>query len=392
MSARFFNLIRRACEKTGRRVAVLIDEYDKPLLQTMENGEMNDAIRKALKGFYGALKSADKWLKFALLTGVTRFSQVSVFSDLNMLRDISMDARYAGICGMSAQEIERTYRPELVELARGNSMTYDEASAELSRRYDGYHFCEDSEGVFNPFSVLSTLANGKFRYYWFQTGTPTFLVNQMKRSGFDPLRFADGVSISSRLINDYRMDGGDPAPLLYQSGYLTIKDYDSRFEVYKLGFPNEEVRFGFLNELLPYYTYMPQGREFFADEFIRDLRDRNIDGFMNRLKAFFADIPYELNDRTERHYQTVFYLVFTLMGQYARTEVHSAKGRADAVVYTDKTVYVFEFKLNGTAEDALRQIIERGYASPHGADPRETIRIGVELSKDERNITRWVSG
>jgi hypothetical protein len=388
VSTRFFNLIRRACEKTGQKVVVLVDEYDRPLLQTMENGGAQEEIRQALKGFYGVLKSADPWLRFVLLTGVTKFSKVSVFSDLNMLRDISMSARYAGICGISARELEACFEPELQQLAEENGMAYDEAIAEMRKQYDGYHFCENSEGMFNPFSVLNTLADGKFNHYWFKTGTPTFLIEQMKRNYFDLLKFAEGVEISARSIDDYRADGGDPAPLLYQSGYLTIAG--SAKGRYKLDFPNEEVRYGFLNELLPYYTYRPVGQDFFADDFVEDLRAGNVDGFMERLKAFFANIPYELNDKTERHYQVVFYLVFTLMGQYARAEVHSAKGRSDAVVEMSDAVYVFEIKLNGTVESALEQARERGYAAPYRAAGREVVIVGVEFDQSERNISRWV--
>jgi hypothetical protein len=418
-SARFYDLIQTVCEQSGRKAVVLVDEYDRPLINTMERDIENEEIRTELKGFYGVLKSADRWLRFTLLTGVTKFSKVSLFSDLNMLRDISMNAAYAGVCGMSAREIEENFKSELGALAEANDMTYDEAVAEMKKRYDGYHFCEDSEGMFNPFSVLNTLADRKFAYYWFKTGTPTFLVEQLKRGNFDPLRFAEGVTIPARSIDDYRAEGGNPVPLLYQSGYLTIAGYDKEFDRYALDFPNEEVRYGFLEELLPYYTYMPPGGEFFADRFIEDLRANEIDGFMTRMRALFANIPYDLNEETERYYHLVFYLVFTLLGQYTRAEVHGHKGRADAVVETKETVYVFEFKLNGTvnsdrlkpgsfrmgpsadceatgdrsatAEEALKQIDDKGYAIPYTAGKRRVVKIGVAFDKDERNIGRWLA-
>ncbi|MDR1603607.1 MAG: ATP-binding protein [Gracilibacteraceae bacterium] len=385
---RFYQLIQRVYEKSGRKVVVLVDEYDRPLLQTMENGGLQDEMRQALKGFYGVLKSADQWLRFVLLTGVTKFSKISVFSDLNMLRDISMEKAYAGVCGISARELEACFEPELRALAESNGKTYEEAVAEMKKRYDGYCFTKQGERIFNPFSVLNTLAKQEFAYYWFETGTPTFLIEQMKRDRFDLLRFAEGVKISAEDIDDYRADGGNPVPLLYQSGYLTIGGYANNR--YTLGFPNEEVRYGFLKELLPYYTYRPPGQAFFADDFVDDLRAGNVDGFMGRMKAFFANIPYELNDKTERHYQVIFYLVFALMGQYARAEVHSAKGRSDAVVETAEAVYVFEIKLNGTAEEALRQAKGRGYAAPYGADARKVVQVGVEFDKGERNISRWL--
>jgi hypothetical protein len=242
--------------------------------------------------------------------------------------------------------------------------------------------------MFNPFSVLNTLKKQEFAYYWFETGTPTFLIEQMKRSDFDLFKFAEGVEISSRSISDYRAGTDNPIPLLYQSGYLTIVGYDRELDEYALNFPNEEVRYGFLKELPPYYTYGQPGQGFSAGHFVKDLRAGDVDGFMGRMKAFFANIPYELNDQTERHYQVVFYLVFTLMGQYIQAEVHSAKGRADAVAATGDTVYVFEFKLNGTAEEALAQIEEKGYAIPYEAGGRKVVKVGVEFDKGERNISR----
>jgi hypothetical protein len=385
---RFYGLIQAAYEKTGRRVVVLIDEYDRPLTQTMERGQANDDIRDALKGFYGVLKSADEWLRFVLLTGVTKFSKVSVFSDLNMLRDISMKPEYAGICGISARELEDNFKLELEALAESCGLTYAEALAEMKKLYDGYHFCTGSEGMFNPFSVLNALADQKFSYYWFETGTPTFLMDLIKRDNFDPMRFIEGVTVSARSINDYRADGSDPVPLLYQSGYLTITGYENNR--YTLDFPNDEVRYAFLEELLPYYTFRPPGQEFFADYFVDDLRAGDVNGFMERLRSLYANIPYELSDQTERHYQLVFTLVFTLMGQYTRAEVHSARGRADAVVWTRDTIYVFEFKLNGTAEQALRQIDEKGYAVPYEAGGRKVVKVGVAFDKDTRNVGQWL--
>jgi hypothetical protein len=354
---------------------------------------------------------------------VTKFSKVNVFSDLNMLRDISMENVYAGICGISAKELEANFGAELEALGACNGMTYDETVAEMKKRYDGYHFCEDSEGVFNPFSVLNTLTKRKFLYYWFKTGTPTFLIEQMKKGNFDPLRFAEeeGIKIPVEAIDDYRVGDDNPIPLLYQTGYLTIAGYNREFDEYILAFPNEEVRYGFLNELLPAYTYRPPGqRGFFVRNFLDDLRAGNVDGFMTRMRSFFADIPYELNDQTvnskpakagefsngafqpfaqdangdrratERHYQLVFFLVVKLLGQYARAEVHGGMGRADVVVETHEAVYVFEFKLNGTAEEALRQIDDKDYALSYEASGRRIIKIGAEFDRETRNISRWL--
>jgi hypothetical protein len=302
-----------------------------------------------------------------------------------------MEDGYAGICGISARELEDNFRPELVALAENNEMAYEEAIAEMKKRYDGYHFAKLSEGMFNPFSVLNTFAKQEFAYYWFETGTPTFLIEQLKREDFDPLKFAKGVTIPARSIDDYRMGGGNPVPLLYQSGYLTIIGYNRAFDEYSLGFPNEEVRYGFLNELLPYYTYGSSGWQGLSTgDFIKDLNAGDVDGFMERMRSFFANIPYELNDKTERHYQLVFFLVFTLLGQYTRAEVHDATGRADAVVETADVVYVFEFKLNDTAEEAMKQIDRKNYTLPYEAGSRKVVKIGAEFDKETRNIERWL--
>jgi hypothetical protein len=392
VSMRFSGLIRRAYEQTGRRVVVLIDEYDKPLINTMENPEVHDDIRKALKGFYGVLKSADACLRFVMLTGVTKFSQVSIFSDLNHLNDISLDKRYAGICGISESELTSEFEPELHALANETRKTYEETLAEMAKRYDGYHFSEKSEGMYNPFSVLNTFSSMAFRDYWFRTGTPTFLINLLKREDFDIRNLEGDVMIDARSIADYRTENDNPIPILYQSGYLTIKSYDENFDEYLLGFPNGEVEYGFLNELLPAYAPRDMRGDFSAAKFVRDLLAGNVDSFMTRLRAFFADIPYELNDKTERHYQTVFYLVFKLMGQFVDAEQRSSAGRADAVVTTADTVYVFEFKLSGnaTAEDALKQIDDKGYLIPFTAGSRKIVKIGAEFNAEERTLSRWL--
>ncbi|MDR2619253.1 MAG: ATP-binding protein, partial [Treponema sp.] len=352
---------------------------------------LNEEIRKGLKAFYGVLKTADPWLRFVLLTGVTKFSQVSVFSDLNQLRDISLDRNYAGLCGITAPELTAVFEPELRVLAQDNGMSYEEVLAETQKRYNGYHFARDSEGIFNPFSILNTLASRDFRYYWFQTGTPTFLIKLLQQADFDIRRFAGGISVDPASIYDYRIQGGNPIPILYQSGYLTITGYDAETKLFRLGFPNEEVEYGFLNALLPYYGPGPAEQGFFIGEFFADLRAGDTDGFMTRLKAFFSSIPYELNDKTERYYQTVFYLVFRLLGQYAGAEVRGAVGRADAVVTTKDTVYVFEFKLagRGTAEEALRQIDEKGYLIPWTAGGKKLVKVGAVFDPAARTLGEW---
>ena len=261
----------------------------------------------------------------------------------------------------------------------------------MTALYDGYHFCEFAEGVFNPFSVLNVFDGYKFSNYWFQTGTPTFLVELLKKSEYDLRTLIDGVEANASSFMEYRVDANNPIPLIYQSGYLTIKGYDKRFGNYLLKFPNDEVRYGFMDFLVPYYTsVVDDERGFYLGKFVRELESGDVDAFLTRLQAFFADFPHELNEKTERHYQVVFYLVFKLMGQFTGAEVLSARGRADAVVKTPKYIYVFEFKLNGTAEQALQQIDEKGYLIPYQVDGRELVKVGVEFSAEKRNIDRWL--
>jgi len=389
LSLRFKGVIRRAAESTGLPTVVLIDEYDKPLLQAIGNKELQEQYKGILKAFYGVLKSVDAHLRFVFLTGVTKFGQVSVFSDLNQLKDISMDARYATICGITDDELRRDFQPELETLANNEGMTYEEVCQKMKRMYDGYHFRHNMEGMYNPFSVLNALDSAEFGSYWFATGTPTFLVELLKKTDYD-LRDLEGVELPANLFADYRADADYPIPVIYQSGYLTIKGYNSRFKTYTLGFPNEEVEYGFLNFLLPYYTEIPTEKgEFNIMCFVKELEAGDAEAFLTRLRAFFAGIPYELNDKTERHYQAVFYLVFRLLGQYIDVEERSAKGRADAVVKTKDFVYVFEFKLDGSVDEALKQIDEKGYLLPYNIDNRQLVKIGISFDSVERNIGEW---
>lgn len=389
-SGRFMSVIRRACEKTGRRVVVLIDEYDKPLLRSFHDEKMQQDFRETLTAFYTVLKSADPWLQFVFITGVTKFAQMGIFSNLNQLNDISFNLRYCTLCGMTQTEIETTFAPELETMGSANQMNPQQTIEAMARQYDGYRFSEDQvEGIFNPFSVLSSLAEGKLRNYWFATGTPTFLVEILKKTHYD-LRKLDGIEVTAASLSDDRADINNPIPMIYQSGYLTIKAYDERFRFYKLGFPNEEVKYGFLNFAMPFYTPVSENdAPFFIGRFIHELEEGDIDSFLSRLRAFFADFPYELNDKTERHYQVVFYLVFKLMGQYVGTEIRSARGRADAVVTTNDAVYVFEFKLDGSVDDALRQIDDKGYLIPYTADGRRLYKVGVNFDAAQRNLGEW---
>lgn len=390
-SVRFQNVIEQAAKQTGRGVVVLIDEYDKPMLQSFHNLELQRKFRATLTAFYTVLKSTDQWLRFVFITGVTKFAQMSIFSTLNQLADISFAPRYGALCGMTRTEIEASFVPEIGKLAEDNGLIYNECIERLTSMYDGYRFTSvDHEGVYNPFSILNVLAFGEFRDYWFASGTPTFLAEMLRQTDYD-LRELEGIQVSAASLTDDRANPDNPVPMIYQSGYLTIKDYDRELRLYTLGYPNEEVKYGFLNFIAPFYTSLPASKApFYIGQFVRELRAGDVEAMLYRLRAFFADCPYELNDRTERHYQMVFYIVFKLLGQFIHTEVRSARGRADAVVETADAVYVFEFKLYGTAEEALAQIDGKGYLIPYTTDGRRLVKIGIQFSAGERNLDRWI--
>jgi hypothetical protein len=364
----------------------------------MDNPKLNETIRKRLKGFYGVLKRSDANLRFVFLTGVTKFSKVSVFSDLNHLTDISLNEDFAGICGISETELTQYFQPEIKALADKNKRSYDETLADLKKHYDGYHFAKESEDMYNPYSVLNTFYNKDIRSYWFETGTPTFLIQILKKGNFEIPNLENNVHIDIDDIMNYKAEYYNPIPLLYQSGYLTIKRFNKEFNEFILGFPNKEVKYGFLKELLP--AYAPQyatSQKFSAVQFITTLRAGDIDGFMNNMKAFYASIPYDQmanKDKDEQYYQFIFYLLVTLMGQFIQTEVKTSAGRADAVIKTADTIYVFEFKMdsNATAEDALKQIDAKGYPIPYSADGRKVVKIGAEFNEKERGLSRWVKG
>ena len=393
LSRRFEGVIRRAFQKTGKRVVVLVDEYDKPMLTTILDDELSKEYRTILKAFYGVLKSSGQHLRFLFLTGVTKFAQVSIFSDLNQLMDISLREEYASLCGITKDEMLSVFMPELKRIAQKHALTFEEAVDKIKRQYDGYHFSLGAEGVFNPFCLLNVLYFSNFSNYWFQTGTPTYLVELMKESDYDLRLLIDGIEVKSSAFMEYRADVGNPIPMFYQSGYLTIKGYNNEVKLYTLGLPNEEVRYGLIEFLLPYYTPVTNDASgFHIAKFYREINAGDTEAFMERLKVFFAKMSYELNNNNERHYQAIFYVIFTLIGQYVETEVRSAKGRADAVVKTADYIYVFEFKLDGSAEEALRQIDDRGYLIPYQSDGRTVVKVGVDFSKETRNINHYVIG
>ena len=389
LALRFKGIVERACQQSGQRVAILVDEYDKPLLQAIGNENLQREYRNTLKPFYGVLKTMDGCIQFAILTGVTKFGKVSVFSDLNNLIDISMDEPFISLCGMTEQEIHDNFEEDLHELAAAQKMTYEEVGAELKKYYDGYHFVENSEGIYNPFSVLNTFFKMKFGSYWFETGTPTYLVELLKRNHYDLERMATEETNSDVLNSIY----GDeqPIPVIFQSGYLTIKSYDKRFGLYRLGFPNKEVEEGFINFLMPFYTRFNKiEAPFEIQKFVHEIETGQLDAFFNRLKSFLADTPYELISEQERHYQNVLFIIFKLVGFYTEVEYHTSEGRVDLVLKTNDYIYIMEFKLNGSAEEALQQIHDEHYAQPFQSDKRKIFKIGVNFSSKTRNIEKWI--
>ena len=389
LALRFKGIVERACQQSGQRVAILVDEYDKPLLQAIGNENLQREYRNTLKPFYGVLKTMDGCIQFAILTGVTKFGKVSVFSDLNNLIDISMDEPFISLCGMTEQEIHDNFEEDLHELAAAQKMTYEEVGAELKKYYDGYHFVENSEGIYNPFSVLNTFFKMKFGSYWFETGTPTYLVELLKRNHYDLERMATEETNSDVLNSIY----GDeqPIPVIFQSGYLTIKGYDKEFGLYRLGFPNKEVEEGFINFLMPFYTRFNKiEAPFEIQKFVREIRTGQLDAFFNRLKSFLADTPYELISEQERHYQNVLFIIFKLVGFYTEVEYHTSEGRVDLVLKTNDYIYIMEFKLNGSAEEALQQIHDKHYAQPFQSDKRKIFKIGMNFSSKTRNIEKWI--
>ena len=388
-SLRFAGIIRRAHELTGQRVVILVDEYDKPMLQAINNEELQREFRNTLKPFYGALKTMDGDIKFALLTGVTKFGKVSVFSDLNNLNDISMDKQYVSLCGMTEEELHRYFEDDLRRLATAQDMTYEETCTRLKEAYDGYHFRQNSEGIYNPFSVLNTFAKQEFGSYWFETGTPTYLVELLKQNHYN-LEQMSHEETNSEVLNSIYADES-PIPVIYQSGYLTIKDYDPRFENYILGFPNREVEEGFIKFLMPFYTNVNKVESpFEIQQFTREIESGQPDAFLRRLQSFFADTPYELIRDLEVHYQNVLFIVFRLVGFYVKAEYHTSEGRVDLVLQTDRYIYVMEFKLEGSAEEALQQIETKHYARPFEADSRQLFKIGINFDNNTRNIERWI--
>ena len=389
VAERFWHIIRQAYEKTGERVVILVDEYDKPLLQTIGNPDLQSEFRSTLKAFYGNLKSCDEFIRFAFLTGVTKFGKVSVFSDLNHLTDISLLPQFVDVCGISEKELRRDFDSEVEEVAKTNDLTKEACYARLKRDFDGYHFYPNTEGIYNPFSLLNTLAFRVFKDYWFETGTPTFLVHQLQKTNYS-LEEMTREELTADTLNCIDVMDENPLPLLFQSGYLTIKDYNERFGTYTLGFPNREVEEGFTKFLYPFYTPKTFSKSAFSMlQFVKDVERGDAEGFMKRLSALFADGDYQIVGKQEIYFQNTLFVFFKLLGFYVEVERHTSDGRMDVVMQTKDYVYIIELKVDQTAEVALRQIEEKGYAEAFSQDPRKLYKIGINFNSGRRLIDDW---
>lgn len=388
-SLRLKSVIIAAYEKTGMPVVMLVDEYDKPLLQTFDNEKLQDEMRNDLKAFYGMLKPLDRYVKLGFFTGVTKFSKVSVFSDLNNLDDITMWDDFGTICGITEKEIHYELDNEISEMAEKLCLSKEECYTKMKKFYDGYHFGAESEGVYNPFSLLKALKRKEFGSYWFETGTPTFLIEVMKRSDYPLEELKDAVATAD-LLGSMDSIKTTPIPLLFQSGYLTIKGYDKEFQVFHLSFPNHEVGEGFTKFLLPYYSPLNAGSEsFFVANFVKEIRAGKPEAFMKRLEALFADGKYQIIGEEEKYFHNAVYIIFKMFGFYVDVEYLTTDGRIDLLMKTKEYIYIIEFKINESANAALKQIEDKGYVIPFKHDDRHKYMIGVNFSTTTRRIEEW---
>ena len=391
-------LIHRAYKKTGKQVVVLIDEYDAPLLDVLHEEEMLPEFRRVLQEFYQPLKANEAMIRFCFITGITKFSQLSIFSTINNLMNVTMDPKFSSICGITEHELVTTLKEDIGLLAEAYKMTWEEMHSKLKLQYDGYHFSEDSEEIYNPYSLMKSFLSHKVGNYWFESGTPTFLIRQMLHFHTDIMSL-EQLEVPSSAFDQPTENMEDALPMLYQSGYLTIKDYDHESEMYTLSIPNQEVRVGYTQGLLPAYIGLRSAdvQASFAMKFWRALKKDDIDQAMHEMQAYLASIPYvegfkkKLKDvaNAEGFYEYTMYLIFSMLNVYVRTQVKCAGGRVDMVVWMPETVYVFELKVGDTAKAALKQINDKNYAIPYQADGRRVVKVGVSMNAETRTVEEW---
>ena len=389
-NTRLADIVKSAYEQTGQKVVVIIDEYDAPLLDVVHEKDNLHELRLIMQNFYSPLKMLDPYLEFVFITGITKFSQLSIFSELNNLDNISMTDQYCAICGISAGELTTQMHRDVELFAEALSVTYDEMLLKLKEYYDGYHFSEKSEDIFNPFSMIIAMSKHKLGNYWFGSGTPSYIINVLRKYHYG---IADlerrSTTVSEFDVSPEQMTS--PLPLLYQSGYLTIKKFNPILNRYTLDYPNREVRLGMLHSLSPnYLSPVTSDNDAFLGDFLERLYDGDVNAALERMRAYLASISNRLSNKSERDVQTIFYLIFSLMGAYVRVEEDSAIGRADVVIHMPDTVFVFELKLDGSAEAALRQIDEKGYLVPYSADGRKLYKIGVNYDSAKRTLGEWI--
>ena len=394
ISERFQNLVTSLYEKTGTQVVVLIDEYDAPMLTVLHDSKRLEQMRTELQAFYSPLKDLDPYLRFVFITGITKFSQLSIFSQLNNLNNISMLPQYAAMCGITIKELEDNFQEGIGLLAEKYHYSHQQIIDKLLYHYDGYHFSEDSEGVLNPFSLLSAMNNRKFDNYWFSTGTPTFLFNMMRKFHTD-LTEIDGSTALQEDFDAPTENMHNVLPLFYQSGYLTIKGYNPRSGMYTLGYPNEEVKVGLMRILIPFYVQSdPVPASNACWDISEALLDDDIDKALTTARSYFASIPYQENTlkdapTTEGHFTAMLYVMFSFLNRYVYSQVRNAKGRLDILIKTDTTIYVMELKLDGDLDKALRQIDEKNYTIPYQSDGRKVVKVAINFSTEERTIKEW---
>ncbi len=386
---RLMGLIKRAYEQTGKKVVVLIDEYDAPLLDVVHERENLDVLRNIMRNFYSPLKACDPYLRYVFLTGITKFSQLSIFSELNNIKNISMDEPYAAICGISEDEIRLQMKDDLGGLAKKLEITPEEALMKLKENYDGYHFTSPSPDIYNPFSLLNAFADGKFGSYWFGSGTPTYLIKMLNKFGVKPSEIGRR-QLKSSVFDAPTETMTDAVPLLYQSGYITIKDYNKMLDLYTLDIPNKEVRLGLMESLLPYYVNnkTPEATTMVAYLFY-DIQNGDMDAALHRLQEFLSTIPYCDNTRFEGHYQQVFYIIFSLLGYYVDVEVRTPRGRVDIVLRTKTTLYVMELKLDKSAGEAMEQIDLKNYPERFALCGLPVVKVAVSFDSERCTIGDW---
>ena len=386
---RLLCLVKRACQQTGQKVVLLIDEYDAPLLDVVHEKENLKPLRQTMQNFYSPIKYLDPWLEFTFITGITKFSQLSIFSEINNLDNISMFDQYSAICGISKTELLTQMKPDVEILAKALGKTFDETVEELKNFYDGYHFSKNSEDVYNPFSLVKALRSQDISAYWFSSGTLSYLIKTLQKYHVGILDIEKKrASVDDFDVSPEQMTSA--IPLLYQSGYLTIKKYNPIMQSFQLDYPNKEVRLGMVKSLAPnYLSPIQENNNGFVFDFLEQLYDGTMDGALQKMQAYLASISNRLANKNEKDFQTVFYLIFNLLGAYIKVEEDSAIGRADVVLHMPDTIYVMELKYDKSADEALQQIDDKGYLIPYSADGKRLVKVGVNYDSDKRTIEEW---